>query len=214
MAAPRHTAPPTLRAGSEARGPGRREDILTAARELFHRKGYANTSLDDIAQSVGIRREGIYYYFENRVQILITIIRPLGEHLRDRLGEIVVTEAPPMEKLRLAVANHLSRFEHRYPESKITLRDDYFGENEAVLAVMGPVWDEYERLWTSLIREGQRAGVFNPSLDARLAYLGILGMCNWVARWYEPGRSPPVPELVQQYFAQIAGGLAGGDSGG
>lgn len=203
----------TQDARSELRTAGRREDILGAARELFHRKGYVNTSLDDIAQAVGIRREGIYYYFENRVQILITIIRPLGEHLRDRLADIVAMEAPPMEKLRLAVANHVARFEHRYPESKITLRDDYFAENESVLAVMGPIWDEYERLWTELISEGQRTGAFDAALDARLAYFGILGMCNWVARWYEPGRSPPVPELVQQYFAQIAGGLCGRRSG-
>lgn len=197
-------------AAPETRAGGRREDILAAARNLFHSKGYASTSLDDIAQAVGIRREGIYYYFENRVEILITIIRPLGEHLRDRLAEIVATDARPLDKLRQAVANHLARFEHRFPESKITLRDDYFAENEAVLAVMGPIWDEYERLWVGLIREGQDAGAFDPALDPRLAYFGILGMCNWVARWYQPGRSLPVPQLVEQYFAMIAGGLTGG----
>lgn len=190
-----------------SRASSRREDILNAAKDLFHRRGYANTSLDDIAGAVGIRREGIYYYFENRVQILITIIKPLGELLRDSLADILETAAPPPEKLRRAVENHLMRFERRFAESKITLRDDYFSENEAVLAEMGPIWDEYEVLWTRLIREGQEAGAFNPELDPRLAYYGILGMCNWVARWYRPGEPPSVPELVDQYFTLIAGGL-------
>ncbi|MPY69849.1 MAG: TetR family transcriptional regulator [Alphaproteobacteria bacterium] len=196
--------------GAEQRGQSRRDEILTVARDLFHRKGYANTSLDDIAGAVGIKREGIYYYFENRVQILITIIKPLGELLRDSLAGILETDAPPVEKLRLAVENHLMRFERRFAESKITLRDDYFSENEAVLAEMGPIWDAYEVLWTRLIREGQQAGAFNDALDPRLAYYGILGMCNWVARWYEPGKPPSVPDLVEQYYALIAGGLIKG----
>jgi AcrR family transcriptional regulator len=192
------------------RAQSRRDEILAVARDLFHRQGYANTSLDEIASAVGIKREGIYYYFENRVQILITIIRPLGELLRDSLADILAGDGAPAEKLRAAVENHLMRFERRFAESKITLRDDYFAENEAVLAVMGPIWDEYEVLWTRLIREGQGAGVFHAGLDPRLAYYGILGMCNWVARWYEPGKPPTVPELVEQYYAQIAGGLVKG----
>ena len=52
----------------------RREEILQAAQDLFLRKGYSNTSLDDIARAVGIKREGLYYYFPNRAQILIEII--------------------------------------------------------------------------------------------------------------------------------------------
>src|SRR5512139_3351992 len=54
----------------------RREDILRKATELFDRQGYANTSLDDIARAVGIAREGIYYYFKNRAEILLHIIEP------------------------------------------------------------------------------------------------------------------------------------------
>ena len=48
---------------------GRRAEILQRATECFDRLGYANTTLDDIARAVGIKREGIYYYFKNRGQI-------------------------------------------------------------------------------------------------------------------------------------------------
>ena len=43
----------------------RRQEILQRATECFDRKGYANTTLDDIAKAVGIKREGIYYYFDH-----------------------------------------------------------------------------------------------------------------------------------------------------
>jgi AcrR family transcriptional regulator len=192
---------------ADARRETRREEILRAAQDLFHQRGYANTSLDDIARTVGIKREGLYYYFPNRTQILIEIIKPLGLQLRDRVKEILNSAGSPQEKIRQTVENHLMRFENRFAESKITLRDDYFSENELVLAEMGPIWDEYERLWIAIIVEGQEQGVFDGSLDPRLAHLGILGLCNWVARWYVPKQSLPVPELINMYNKIILRGL-------
>ena len=192
---------------ADARRETRREEILRAAQDLFHQRGYANTSIDDIARAVGIKREGLYYYFPNRTQILIEIIKPLGLQLRDRVKEILNSAGSPQEKIRQTVENHLMRFENRFAESKITLRDDYFSENELVLAEMGPIWDEYERLWIAIIVEGQEQGVFDGSLDPRLAHLGILGLCNWVARWYVPNQSLPVPELIDMYNKIILRGL-------
>ena len=192
---------------ADARRETRREEILRAAQDLFHQRGYANTSLDDIARAVGIKREGLYYYFPNRTQILIEIIKPLGLQLRDRVKEILNSAGSPQEKIRQTVENHLMRFENRFAESKITLRDDYFSENELVLAEMGPIWDEYERLWIAIIVEGQEQGVFDGSLDPRLAHLGILGLCNWVARWYVPNQSLTVPELIDMYNKIILRGL-------
>ena len=187
----------------EERRETRREEILRAAQDLFHRQGYANTSLDDIARAVGIKREGVYYYFPNRTQILITIIKPLGLQLRDRVREILESDASPEEKICQTVENHLMRFENRFAESKITLRDDYFAENEDVLAEMQPIWDEYETLWVAIISEGQDKGAFDATLDPRLAHLGILGLCNWVARWYKPGSSIPVPDLIAMYNRMV-----------
>lgn len=187
----------------EERRENRRDEILRAAQDLFHRQGYANTSLDDIARAVGIKREGLYYYFPNRTQILIAIIKPLGLQLRDRVREILESDASPEDKICQTVENHLMRFENRFAESKITLRDDYFSENEDVLAEMQPIWDEYETLWVAIIREGQDKGVFDQTLDPRLAHLGILGLCNWVARWYRPGKSLPVPDLIAMYNRMV-----------
>ena len=89
------------RTAVEQRRENRREEIVRAAQELFLRLGYSNTSLDDIARAVGIKREGLYYYFPNRTQILIEIIKPLGLQLRDRVREIQESEMPPNEKMRL-----------------------------------------------------------------------------------------------------------------
>ena len=68
---------------------GRRAEILQRATECFDRLGYANTTLDDIARAVGIKREGIYYYFKNRGQILLEIIEPQSRLLVDGVAAVV-----------------------------------------------------------------------------------------------------------------------------
>ena len=89
----------------------RREDILKKATELFDRQGYANTSLDDIARAVGIAREGIYYYFKNRAEILLHIIEPRSLALIHGLRAIMEGPGAFAAKLHDAVRNHLEQFD-------------------------------------------------------------------------------------------------------
>jgi AcrR family transcriptional regulator len=185
----------------------RREDILRKAVELFDRQGYANTSLDDIARAVGIAREGIYYYFKNRAEILLHIIEPRSLALIEGLRRIVASDRPHALKLHDAVRNHLEQFDLHCLEMTVSLRDGHLEDARAVRASMARIWKEYERLWTGLIAEGQRAGAFRGSGDAKMLAFGILGMCNWLARWYDPRKGVPIAELVESYSDLVSRGL-------
>ena len=191
----------------------RRELILQSAIEIFDRQGYTNTSLDDIAKQVGIRREGIYYYFKNRAEILLNIILPQSEALVDGLRDVLASEEPTLEKLRLAVRNHLERFDRHCLEMTVSLRDGYFEDAADVRDVMNRIWNDYERMWTKLIAEGQKTGALRKCGDPKMLAFGILGMCNWLARWYDPDKSVSIPTLIDSYFHMIAYGLAGEESG-
>jgi AcrR family transcriptional regulator len=52
----------------------RREQIMTAALELFARQGYANCSIAQLAQHAGISKGLMYNYFESKEALLVTII--------------------------------------------------------------------------------------------------------------------------------------------
>lgn len=189
----------------------RRDDILRRAAELFDRQGYPNTSLDDIARAVGIRREGIYYYFRNRAEILLNIIEPQSEALLTGLRGIMAdTALDAGEKLRQAVRNHLERFDRYCLEMTVSLRDGHIEEAGEVRASMDRIWKDYERMWTELIAEGQAEGVFRQGGDPKMLAFGILGMCNWLARWYDPDGGTSIDELVDSYADMVGHGLIAG----
>jgi hypothetical protein len=62
-------------------------------------------------------------------------------------------------------------------------------------------------MWTRLIAEGQAGGQFAACGDPKMVAFGILGMCNWLARWYDPKKSIGITELIDTYFGMIAYGL-------
>jgi AcrR family transcriptional regulator len=189
----------------------RREDILKKATELFDRQGYANTSLDDIARAVGIAREGIYYYFKNRAEILLHIIEPRSLALIAGLRAIMAAPDKSFAaKLHDAVRNHLEQFDLHCLEMTVSLRDGHLEDARSVRAVMARIWKEYEALWTRLVAEGQRAGEFRAMGDPKMLAFGILGMCNWLARWYDPKKGVPIAELVESYTGMVGRGLIAG----
>jgi TetR/AcrR family transcriptional regulator, cholesterol catabolism regulator len=185
----------------------RREAILQHALALFDSQGFANTSLDDIARETGVKREAIYYYFKNRAEILLSIIRPQSDALVEGLRVIADSEADAATKLYLAIKNHLQRFDRHCLEMTISLRDVYLDDAKDVRAEMDQTWRRYEGMWTRIIAAGQASGEFAHCGDPKMIAFAILGMCNWLARWYDPGKSTSVEELIETYFEIIANGV-------
>jgi AcrR family transcriptional regulator len=185
----------------------RRQAILQHALALFDRQGFANTSLDDIARETGVKREAIYYYFKNRSEILLNLIRPQSEALVSGLKDIIDSDDEAATKLYLAIRNHLQRFDRHCLEMTISLRDIYLEDAKEVRREMDQTWHSYEAMWTRIVADGQASGEFAASGDPKMVAFAILGMCNWLARWYDPRRSVSVDELIETYFDMLANGL-------
>ncbi len=60
---------------------GTRARILDAARELFADRGYAGTSMRDLADELGMTKAALYYHFPGKAQILLALVEPLLDEL-------------------------------------------------------------------------------------------------------------------------------------
>ncbi len=185
----------------------RRREILRRAAEIFERKGVAETSMEDIAKAVGIKREGVYYYFKSRGEILLEVILPQSTTLHRNLERICDSRIGSTEKLHGAIQNHLDAFNPAYLEMSVALRESHSTATDARLSEIRRTWDSYSELWTQLVVEGQDTGEFRSDLDPKMIAFGLLGMCNWVSRWYDPDKSISISEIVETYFSLATSGL-------
>jgi len=189
----------------------RRLQILRRAAEVFERKGVAQTSIEDIASEVGIKREGIYYYFKSREDILLELILPQSDNLLRSMRNIMATASTNLDKLRSAMEMHISSYSPGYLETTVMLREKHIFKDQKKLDALRRVWRDYTDLWEELIKRGQTSGEFSDGLDAKMVSYGVLGMCNWMARWYTPDKGMEIPEITENFFRLCSYGLMRGE---
>lgn len=186
----------------------RRTEILRRAAELFAERGVSNTSIEHIAKAVGVTREAIYYYFKSRHDILLEVLLPSSKDMLTGMRNIRRTNMTSLEKLRAALENHLQRFDPTYLEMSIALREHHFFADTTKLGQLQKAWGEYNDHWTELVAEGQARGEFRDGLDPKMVAFGILGMCNWLSRWFDPEKGASIDEIIETYFTLASNGLS------
>jgi AcrR family transcriptional regulator len=186
----------------------RRAMIVRRAAEIFHLRGYNNTSLEEIAVAVGVKREALYYYFRSKSDILYDIIKPESDYLASGIARIMaLEEIGPREKLTLAIENHMSRFNPNYLEMAVALRELDSRDDDPRLATVHKVWRDYQDTWVSLIDDGIKKGVFSPALDARLTAFAILGMCNSPSTWFRTTGERSLRDIAEIFIHVTLNGI-------
>ncbi len=149
----------------------------------------------------------VYYYFKSRNDILLEVILPQSITLHRSLERICDSRMDSGEKLHGAIQNHLDAFNPAYLEMSVTLRESQSTINDTRFSEIRRTWDSYSELWTRLVTEGQETGEFRADMDPKMIAFGLLGMCNWVSRWYDPDKSVSISEIVETYFSLATTGL-------
>jgi AcrR family transcriptional regulator len=112
---------PDLTHGSAEQGHQRRrgvdsskyEALLTESVRLFNRKGYRDTTMEEIASAVGIPTSGIYRYFSGKNDMLVAIYRRAADRLSSEASSILGSVSDPEEALTGLIDAYVKRsFDH------------------------------------------------------------------------------------------------------
>lgn len=172
----------------------RRQAILDAAAEIFHRKGYHASSIQDIAEAVGMLKGSLYYYISSKSDLLLQIITQVHEQAFRDLTTILEADLPAAERLRRFIVHHTE-----YCTSHLTYMGVYLHEYKALEGSartrVNAMRDRYERAVCDLVASGQEDRSFRADADPRLTVKLILGMINWLYHWYSP-KGPLTPQQI------------------
>jgi AcrR family transcriptional regulator len=181
------------------------DQIFAEAARLFAERGFAGTSLQDVADAMGMTRPALYYYVRNKDELLARLVTE-------------TTEAPAAEIRRLA----------KHPDADAAVRLRGVARAMALRRATDPnrfqmlVRSEAElppdlaashrtaqratlRELIRLIEEGVETGQFRP-VDPRTTALAVIGMCNWIA-WWQHSLGEQTPNEVADQIADLALGM-------
>ena len=186
----------------------RRRQIEDVASALFSHRGYAATSMRDIAKALDLQGGSLYAHIPSKEAVLAAIVEEAAERFHAAVRPLAEGPGTAAERLRAMVGAHVRVVTSGRDRAKVFLFEWTFLSPERREAVAGSR-AAYQAYFERVIAEGVAAGEL-AAADPRMAAIFILSAMNGMAHWYRPdGPLGPV-ELAEQYADLFLGGLQGG----
>jgi AcrR family transcriptional regulator len=206
---------------SAARQPGksaaplvseRREEILALAARIFADKGYASTTVREIADAAGILSGSLYHHFDSKESMLDEIMHGFLDDVVAQYRATVAEGGDPLVVLRTLVREAFSSLGASPAALAVMINEFNFLVQFPRFAYLREGAEETERLWVSVIEDGMQTGVFRSDLDARMIYR-FMRDSIWISvRWYQPDGKFRPEEIADFYLELILDGLVTGSS--
>lgn len=186
----------------------RRTDVLEAAIEVFCRKGYSASSVQDVADSVGVLKGSLYYYIKSKEELLAEIVDDVHQRSRRILDDVVALDVPPLERVRTYIERHVEWYLEHVEEVTVYFRDWRYLTGER-LALAAERRRGYDRVVRDLIVAAQDDGDVDPGVDPKYASFYVLAAVNHVPDWYRRGTGDPPAVIAAVYADLVVGTLVG-----
>jgi AcrR family transcriptional regulator len=185
---------------------GRQDQVRAAALRLFKEKGYHATSMRDIAAAVGINKGSLYSYIKSKEDLLVPVFEQAQGVLLSQIEQITAdTTSTPTERLKRALHAHVTAVADNLDVLTVYLSEWRQLATES-LAINRVQRERYAAMFHQILRDGIATGEFRP-MDTRIVMLGMIGMCNYLFRWYRPdGRLTPdqvADELIEMVMRGV-----------
>ena len=182
----------------------RRTEILHAALATVRERGYHATTLDDIAERLGIKKAALYHYFRDKDSILYACHKESLAELDRMIEASESCCSSDQDRLAFLIREHVRVMTEKLEGSPLAFEVSSLSEERRAEIIAGR--DRYESVLRALVARGVEAGHFRP-VDPKVAVFAILGAINWIARWYDPERGVANGVLGDEFADLLIRGL-------
>jgi AcrR family transcriptional regulator len=187
----------------------RRQAIEDVASALFHERGYAATSVRDIARALDIRGASLYAHVASKEDVLWAIVERAATAFEQAADEAIAGTAGAAAGKRLATLIHGHvRVITADPELASVFVNEWRHLSAQRRQLILVRRDAYQQRFHDLIGAGIDSGEFVPT-DPALAATFILTALNGIATWYSPLGRLDVDSIADHYAGLALAALKG-----
>src|SRR4051812_19104459 len=186
----------------------RRTELLAIAATLFAERGYAATTVRDIADRAGILSGSLYHHFDSKESMIDAILTRFIEGTLARYEAVLARDEGPREAFEALVRTSFEGMDEDRAAILIYQNEADFLSLQPHFAYLRDADREFERIWTGVLETGVERGVFSERIDPELAYR-LVRDAVWLApRWHRSGAGPKPERIAEQYLAVLVDGVA------
>jgi AcrR family transcriptional regulator len=185
-----------------------RNRVFEVAAEVFHRKGYDNTSMSDVASAAGLTKAGLYHHISSKESLLYTVLDYGLDLTQAYVLEPLEHISDPLEKLKTMIDLHLRLVLQERNLEVTGLLHECKTLSSSDRAKINRRKKGYVRIATDIIAEVTKK--YNvKGVNPKLAAYALLGMLNWTYQWYKPSGSNTREEIVETFQQIFLKGILG-----
>jgi len=154
--------------------------IIDAAVKTFAKKGFFNSKVSEIAREARVADGTIYLYFKNKDDILISLFEEKMDIIIKRLKATLAKEKDPVKKLKYFITLHLNLVEENRNLAEV-IQVELRQSNKFMREYKGSKFLDYLNIISSVIREGQKQGVFRNDILPGIAKRALFGALDEMA---------------------------------
>ena len=183
----------------------RKRQVLASAQRILKKKGYASTSVRDIAKALSMEPASLYSHFSSKEDMLKLTCFDMANKFENAINEINNLYFDGEQQLRMAIKQHVEILTFNLDSAIIFLRDwrNLSGES---LDLFIQKRNTYEQGIQKIIQTGIDEGRFSE-IDVKFATLTILSSVNWIVEWYNPEGNLNPTQIAQKLSDFILSGL-------
>lgn len=169
--------------------------ICETTAHIIGEKGYEKTSMRDIARRLRITAPSLYYHVKNKQHLLFLVMNYGAELIKSRVVDPVAELTDPEEKLNLLIKNHVKLMvgQSREVFALIYEQDSLLGRYRAKILTPKRQYVAFIKGILTELKESGRA----HDIDVTAATFAILGMINWIYKWFKPEGRLSADELAE-----------------
>jgi AcrR family transcriptional regulator len=192
------TAPAALRS--------RKAQIDRTATALFRARGFAATSMRELATELGLEAGSLYSHIKSKEEILHRVCFALAADFFAGFEQATADGTQPVaQQLRRAIEGHVQVLTQDVAASAVFLHE-WRHLSEPARTEFLALRDRYEAGFRALVQAGVAAGELTAP-DAAFAALTLLASLNWLPSWYRPDGKLGPDEIAHRLADQLLAGL-------
>ena len=182
----------------------RKQQIEEKATELFRLKGYAASSMRDLAMILGIEAASLYSHIKSKEEILQKICFRMADAFFQAIEE--VEQSRPDQRLESAIKAHFKVISENLSASAVFFHE-WRHLSEPYLSEFLELRSRYEDIFVNIIREGVELQLFRP-VDEKFAMMTILSSINWTHQWFKMDGMMTEEEIGTKLSTLLINGLS------
>jgi AcrR family transcriptional regulator len=187
-----------------ANGTDRRIEILKSAAAAFRRRGYHGASVDEIASALDMTKGNLYYYFQNKEEILFACHDYSLDELLALMDQVRAEDSAPDDKLRKLILAFIHMMLDELQGTALTL--DLHALSPTLMKRVIAKRDRFDHGLRAIVQQGMDEGLFRPG-DPKMIGFAIMGAVNWITRWFDPAGPMSSQDIGQRFADYLVGGL-------